>query len=132
MAGTDAVDLGHLRLLIAEDNEINRMIIKKQLATFNVDPVIVENGAIAYERWLREDFDAVILDLHMPIADGYETVKKIRAYSEVAKASTQVIAFTASVNEREQLVEAGFDDFLYKPANIKDLREKLEVISKKR
>ena len=76
MAGTDAVDLGHLRLLIAEDNEINRMIIKKQLATFNVDPVIVENGAIAYERWLREDFDAVILDLHMPIADGYETVKK--------------------------------------------------------
>jgi signal transduction histidine kinase/ActR/RegA family two-component response regulator len=127
----DTPDLGHLRVLIAEDNEINRMIIKKQLAIFNIQPVVVENGELAYERWLKEDFDAVILDLHMPVADGYETVRRIRAYNKVAKANIHVIAFTASVNERDQLLEAGFNDFLYKPANIKDLKEKLETISKK-
>lgn len=124
-----AKDLSHLRILIAEDNDINRMIIKKQLATFNITPVVVEDGAMAYETWLANHFDLVVLDLHMPISDGYETIKRIRAYDEVPKANTQVIAFTASVNEREKILEAGFNDVLYKPANMKDLREKLELLA---
>jgi signal transduction histidine kinase len=123
-----SANLSHLRILIAEDNEINRMIIKKQLATFNITPVIVEDGALAYEAWLANHFDMVVLDLHMPISDGYETIQRIRAYSEVPKADTHVIAFTASVNEREKILAAGFNDILYKPANIKDLKEKLELL----
>ncbi len=123
-----AVNLSHLRILVAEDNEINRMIIKKQLATFNIEPIIVEDGALAYNAWLAEHFDMVVLDLHMPISDGYETINRIRTYTEVPKANTHVIAFTASVNEREKIIAAGFNDILYKPANIKDLREKLELL----
>jgi signal transduction histidine kinase len=121
-------NLSHLKILIAEDNEINRMIIKKQLATLNIEPVLVEDGAAAYEAWLSNHFDAVVLDLHMPISDGYETVTRIRAYDEIPKANTHVIAFTASVNEADKILAAGFNDILYKPANIKDLREKLEVL----
>lgn len=120
------VDLSHLRILVAEDNEINRMIIKKQFATFNIEPVIVEDGALAYDNWVSGNFDMVVLDLHMPISDGYETIQRIRAYPDAEKANTHVIAFTASVNEREKILAAGFNDIMYKPANIKDLREKLE------
>jgi signal transduction histidine kinase/CheY-like chemotaxis protein len=122
------LDFSHLRILIAEDNEINRMIVKKQLATFNISPVIVEDGASAYETWLANHFDLVVLDLHMPISDGYETLQRMRAFNETPKANTHVIAFTASVNEREKIIAAGFNDVLYKPANIKDLREKLEML----
>lgn len=121
-------DLSHLRILVAEDNEINRMIIKKQFATFNIAPVIVEDGALAYDAWVAGSFDMVVLDLHMPISDGYETIQRIRAYSEVTKANTHVIAFTASVNEREKILAAGFNDIMYKPANIRDLKEKLELL----
>jgi signal transduction histidine kinase len=128
-AETAPRDLSHLRILIAEDNEINRMIIKKQLATLSVTPVMVEHGGLAYDAWVAGDFDLVILDLHMPICDGYEAIKRIRAYHEVPKANIHVIAFTASVNEREKILEAGFNDVLYKPANIKDLRQKLETLS---
>ncbi|MCD6064426.1 MAG: response regulator [Flavipsychrobacter sp.] len=127
-AAETSVNLSKLNILVAEDNEVNRVIIKKQLRTLNVTPVIVENGVLAYDAWLSGQFDAVLLDLHMPEADGYDTIKRIRN-SKSAKASTHAIAFTASINEKEQILEAGFDDFLYKPANIKHLREKLEELA---
>ncbi|WP_276131889.1 ATP-binding protein [Polluticoccus soli] len=126
---TEAVNLSKLNILVAEDNEVNRVIIRKQLSTLNVTPVIVENGVLAYNAWLSGQFDAILLDLHMPEADGYDTIKRIRAYSESAKANTHAIAFTASINEKEQILDAGFNDFLYKPANIKHLREKLEELA---
>jgi two-component system, sensor histidine kinase len=65
----------------------------------------------------------------MPGLDGYETTKKIRAYNHTQKRTVYLIAFTASVSGLQHLVESGFDDFLYKPVGMKDLREKLEKVA---
>jgi len=122
-------DFSQLKILIAEDNEINRLIMKKQLAKLNINPAIAENGKQAYEACLSGDYDAIFMDLHMPVSDGYETIKRIRALADPAKAAVYTIAFTASVTEQEKIFDAGFNDFLYKPVNLNDLTEKLEKIA---
>jgi two-component system, sensor histidine kinase len=122
-------DLSHLRILVAEDDEINRLVIRKQLDTLGITPLIVENGVLAYEAYQSWDFDVVLLDLHMPVAGGYDTIKRIRALSSPSKANVQVIAFTASVTEEQNIHSAGFNDFLYKPTNLEDLRNKLEKVA---
>jgi two-component system, sensor histidine kinase len=121
--------LDHLKLLVAEDNDINKMIIRKQLNNLNVFPVIVDNGEQAYAANLADTFDAIFVDLHMPMMNGYETAKKIRASADEKKAKVYLIAFTASVTEQQHIFETGFDDFLYKPVSMDDLREKLEKIA---
>ncbi len=120
---------GSLKILIAEDNELNRLIMKKQMATLNLAPTIVSNGQEAYEAHLSGDYDVIFMDLHMPVADGYLATKMIRAHADPVKAKARIVAFTATVNEQEQITEAGFDDFLYKPVNMTDLKDKLNKIA---
>ncbi|GAA4470350.1 hypothetical protein GCM10023093_31460 [Nemorincola caseinilytica] len=122
-------DMGHVKVLIAEDNNINRMIIKKQLQKLGIEPVIVENGKQAYEAFIASDFDAIFVDLHMPVMGGYEAVSKIRSDKDPVKARTYTVAFTASVTEQQRIVDAGFDDHLYKPVSLNDLRNKLEKVA---
>jgi CheY-like chemotaxis protein len=121
-------DLSHLRILIAEDNDVNRMILMKQMDKLKVKPVIVENGEDAYEAFVAGDFDLIFLDLHMPVSDGYQAIEQIRALP-APKGDVHIIAFTASVTEQQKIIDAGFDDYLYKPVNMSDLREKLEKIA---
>ncbi|MBS1688577.1 MAG: response regulator [Bacteroidetes bacterium] len=125
-------DFSKLKILVAEDNEVNRILVKKQMSRLNVEPVIVENGEQAYEACLSGYYDAVFMDLHMPILDGVEATKKIRALPDPVKAKTYILAFTASVTEQEKIKNCGFDDFLYKPINLNNLREKLENITANR
>ncbi len=127
-------DLSDLRILVAEDNDINRLIMKKQLDKLNIKPVIVEDGKRAYEACIAQSFDAVLLDLHMPGMGGYDAIRLIRAIPDPEKSGVVVIAFTASVTEQQRIFEAGFNDFLYKPVNMHELRDKLErmVLKKKK
>ncbi len=125
---THKPDVSHLKIMIAEDNEFNRLIIRKQLQLANLEALIVEDGRQAYDACLAGDFDAIFMDLNMPVMDGYETVKAIRALPDPEKANIYVIAFTASVTEQESILGSGFNDFLYKPINLNDLSDKLEKI----
>lgn len=121
--------LDHLKLLIAEDNDINKMIIRKQLNNLNIFPVIVDNGEEAYRANLSDTFDAIFIDLHMPVMNGYETAKHIRASADDRKSKVFLVAFTASVTEQQHILDTGFDDFLYKPVSSDELRKKLEKIA---
>jgi len=123
--------LEHLKLLIAEDNDINKMIIRKQLNNLNIFPVIVDNGEEAYKANLSDTYDAIFIDLHMPVMNGYETAKQIRASADNKKSNVFLVAFTASVTEQHHIIETGFDDFLYKPVSSDELRKKLEKIVSK-
>lgn len=96
-----------------------------------LQPAIVENGALAFDALMAHDYDAIFMDLHMPVSDGYQTTKQIRALADAAKASVHIVAFTASVTEEEKIFENGFDDFLYKPVNMNDLYDKLEKIAQR-
>lgn len=119
-------EIGHLRILVAEDDKVNRLIIKKQLARLNLDAEVVENGQLAYEACLARPFDVVLLDLHMPVMNGYETIQQVRTLAGSRAEIMHIIAFTAAVTEQEQIAAAGFDDFLYKPVQLTDLQEKLQ------
>ncbi|MCD6012412.1 MAG: response regulator [Flavipsychrobacter sp.] len=123
------VDISHLRVLIAEDNDVNRMILMKQMGKLNIKPVMVENGEDAYSALLSGSFDVILMDLHMPIMGGYDTTRQIRSMTDPGKANTYIIAFTASITEQQKIFESGFDDFLYKPVNMNDLRDKLEKVA---
>jgi len=103
--------------------------MKKQMDNLNISPVIVENGEQAYEAVSSGTYDAIFMDLHMPVSDGFETTRQIRALKDPVKANVHIIAFTASVTEQERIFAVGFDDFLYKPVNMSDLRDKLEKIA---
>lgn len=124
-------ELSHLKILVAEDNEVNRILVKKQMSKLSIEPVLVANGQQAFEACENNNFDAIFMDLHMPIMDGIEATQKIRALPDPVKANAYILAFTASVNEQEKIHEMGFNDFLYKPVNMSNLREKLEKIVKK-
>lgn len=127
-------DLEGLKVLIAEDNTINRMVIEKTLKKWNIIPVLVEDGLNALQRLESEDFDVILMDLHMPIMDGYEATANIRKLENATKANIPIIALTASVNEQvsQNVIAATMNDYLSKPFNPEDLFEKLKDISKKK
>ncbi|MGV9004888.1 response regulator [Flavobacterium sp.] len=128
------VDLEGLKVLIAEDNSINRMVIDKILKKWNIQPVIVEDGLNAVQRLEQEDFDVILMDLHMPIMDGYEATAKIRKLENATKSTIPIIALTASVNEHvcQNVVVATMNNYLSKPFNPDDLFEMLKDISDKK
>jgi signal transduction histidine kinase/CheY-like chemotaxis protein len=123
------INLSHLRILVAEDNDVNKLVLQKQLRNLDITPVIVHDGLQAYEAYVNGSYDAVLLDLDMPGWDGYETSKNIRLYAGEKKQDAYLIAFTASMLDQQHLSETNFDDFLYKPVSMKELKEKLVKVA---
>jgi CheY-like chemotaxis protein len=124
------VDLGTLRILLVEDNHTNILFIKKLFANWDIDPVVAENGEEAVRVLENQDFDVILMDIHMPVMDGYEATKHIREMKDKKKAGIHIIAVTASVshNARVSVKQAGLDDYVEKPFQIEELRRKLEKI----
>jgi CheY-like chemotaxis protein len=122
------VDMSHLKILVAEDIEINRMILKKQLSRLGLDAVIVEDGKQAYEAFLSGNYDILFIDLHMPVWGGYDAITHIRQLPDPIKANVPIVALTASITEDEKIMEAGFNSILYKPVQLNDVRTKLEEV----
>jgi signal transduction histidine kinase/ActR/RegA family two-component response regulator/HPt (histidine-containing phosphotransfer) domain-containing protein len=107
------------RILVVEDNAVNRKVARAVLQGFGLQVAEAENGAIALEMLRHQAYDLVLMDMHMPVLDGLETTRSIRA-SEGTRADSRrltVIAMTANVMREavESCREAGMDDFLPKP-----------------
>ncbi|MBI3223201.1 MAG: PAS domain S-box protein [Nitrosomonadales bacterium] len=120
--------LRHGRLiLVAEDNETNQQVIRRQLALFGIAADIADNGRIALERWQSGDYALLLTDLHMPEMDGYELTAAVRA-AEQGGRHTPIVALTANAYEAEaeRCRAAGMDDYLSKPAPLADLQAMLE------
>lgn len=123
-------DLSNLRVLVAEDNIINRLLLKKVFSRWNNEPIFVENGQLAIERAPSQTFDVILMDLHMPIKNGYEAARIIRNSPEYSDGKLQIIAFTASVSPDmyDKIVEAGMNDYVFKPFDAKELYQKMKKI----
>jgi len=117
------------RLLVAEDNDINRDIIVQLLSTLDVSAETAIDGIDALEQWHRSPPDIMLVDCQMPRMDGYELVRQIRQAESGSGRHTVVIAITANASlEDERLcLAAGMDDFLSKPLT----RQKLNDILRK-
>lgn len=111
------------RLLIAEDNEVNRMFLKHFLKRKSVDVVFAENGATAIEAARAQAFDLVVMDVEMPIVNGVEATQAIRRFERInQRRRTNIVAVTASAlaGDRDRFLAAGMDDYLAKPYKIED------------
>ena len=120
-------------IAIADDNHMFRYVLKKRIGDMDDFHIIIEsaNGKELIEK-LEKSYripHICILDIGMPVMDGYEAIKQIRKLADTAKANTYMIAFTASVTEQEKIEQHGFNNFLYKPININELYDKLEIIN---
>jgi len=122
-----------LSVLVAEDNEINALLMRSLLTRLGHHAVIATNGAEALESWLAAKsagtpYDLVLMDVQMPELDGVETAKRIREY-EAGEAGrrTPILALTANtlVEDRYACFEAGMDGFLIKPLDREKLAEAL-------
>lgn len=105
-----------VRILLVEDNSINRQVVRALLRPLNVEVIEAENGREALERLCEGVFDLVLMDLHMPVMDGLAATRAIRK-SEAAWARVPVVALTAaaSAEDRAASLDAGMNDFLSKP-----------------
>ncbi|KQZ31252.1 ATP-binding protein [Caulobacter sp. Root1472] len=118
----DGPDLGDLRILMAEDNAINQVVVRTMLEATGVVLTIVDDGQAALDALKVETFDAVLMDINMPVMDGITALAAIRA-GQGGDPAIPVIALTASAmsGDRERFLAMGFDDHLGKPVRPIDL-----------
>nr|WP_165191218.1 ATP-binding protein [Caulobacter soli] len=112
----DGPDLEALRILMAEDNAINQVVVRTMLEATGVVLTIVDDGQAALDALKVEVFDAVLMDINMPVMDGITALEAIRA-GVAGDPTIPVIALTASAmsGDRERFLAMGFDDHLGKP-----------------
>jgi two-component system sensor histidine kinase/response regulator len=119
-----------LRVLIAEDNAINQVLIVRLLEKMGHVPKTVENGLQALEALKRESFDLVLMDVQMPDMDGFSATRKIRDSERNTSSRVPIIALTAHAmkGDEEACLAAGMDSYLSKPVNSQKLEEALTLI----
>ncbi|MFH7320204.1 PAS domain S-box protein [Desulfurivibrio sp. D14AmB] len=105
------------RLLLAEDDAVNRQVAQELLADLGIHLTVVENGAQALARLNHEEFDGVLLDLQMPVMDGITTAGKIRAQARFKTLPLIAITANAMACDREKCRAAGINDHIDKPIN---------------
>ncbi len=113
------------RVLVVEDNAVNLKVavaMLTKLGCANLD--IAENGRQAVEAVLKQKYDLVLMDCQMPVLDGYEAARQIRA-AEGSERHTTIVALTAGclADQRRECLESGMDDFLCKPVRLEQLSE---------
>lgn len=116
-------------LLVVEDNEINRMVLSKQLELLGYEHSVTEHGLAGLAAWSSGEFDLVLTDCHMPQMDGFELTKAIRQHEQQEDMPPiPIIAITANAlkGEAEKCLAHGMDDYMAKPVELETLRNKLE------
>ena len=121
------------QILLVEDNELNREIAQEILREYGFLVDTAENGAVAVEKVSTAapgSYDLVLMDVQMPIMDGYTATRKIRALDDPARAKLPIIAMTANAfdEDRRNALESGMNGFLSKPIVIGDLVQELHKI----
>ncbi len=120
---------GNARVLVAEDNRINRMLITTYLEKFGLQFTTAENGTEAVEAASRNFFDLILMDIHMPQMDGIEATRAIRKLAP-PHGEVPIIALTANAmrGDKEKYMAAGMDEYVSKPINAADLYGKINAL----
>lgn len=120
----------HLKILFAEDNPVNQQITLHMLRKLGYEPVMVENGLEAINACHKNQFDIILMDIHMPRMDGLEATRRLRQSALMPQ--PYIIAFTANAFEAEleKCIAAGMNDCLTKPVRINALAKALNKAAK--
>ncbi len=123
-----------LKILVVEDNHFNQLVIveilEKHIAKVEIE--IAENGKIALEKLGEQLFDIIIMDVKMPVLDGYETTKIIRSSDNNNLKKTPILAVTANAlpEQLQKCTEVGMNDFVTKPIDEIELLKKIQTLTK--
>lgn len=105
------------RILVGEDSSIIINLTKSVLAFENYEMTAARNGKQVLEKFEKEDFDLILMDISMPVLDGIACTKEIRKMTDEKKAKVPIIAISGNIHNmtHDEFRKAGFDDFLQKP-----------------
>jgi signal transduction histidine kinase/CheY-like chemotaxis protein len=131
---TEKIDFSGKRVLVVEDNEFNREITSEILGEAGFETETAEDGSIAVGKLLDKGagyYDLVLMDIQMPIMDGYTATKIIRAFGDKELANIPIIAVSANAFEedRNRSLKAGMDEHIAKPIDVKQLMDTMVKIT---
>lgn len=117
-----------LRILLAEDNEVNQKFAVRALTKRGHEVTVVNDGAQAVDAWESDSFDVVLMDVQMPEVDGYEATRRIRQREKGKGIRTPIMAMTAHAmkGDRERCIEAGMDGYTTKPINAANIMTEID------
>ncbi|MBF0274136.1 MAG: response regulator [Nitrospinae bacterium] len=117
-----------LNILLVEDNMVNQAIAKKTLALKGHKTTVAENGKIAVDKFIEGGFDLILMDINMPVMDGYEATKTIRKKEKGTKSNIPIIAMTAMAfgEDKQKCLDVGMNGYLSKPIRRDELFKALE------
>jgi two-component system, sensor histidine kinase len=119
-----------MRVLAAEDNAVNQLVLRTLLAQVGVEPTIVDNGRAALDAWTREPWDLILMDVQMPVMDGPTAARAIRsAEAAQGRARTPIVALTANAMSHQvsEYRAAGMDGHVAKPIKAAELYAALQA-----
>lgn len=125
-------DFGQLKVLVAEDNKVNQLVVKAILKKLGITPVIADDGlaAVVAVKEAEEPFDLILMDCEMPVLDGYEASKQIKSLGQAAEKTT-IVALSAHVMEehKQRALAMGMSGYLTKPIEREALINLMESIA---
>ncbi|EAQ55800.1 MULTISPECIES: response regulator [Vibrio] len=113
------------KVLVVEDSRVNQQVAKMMLKKLGFEVDIADNGEIGVEKFQANEYEMIFMDCQMPVLDGFEATKQIRALEEGTSKHIPIVALTANVVQRDKHLcfDVGMDEFLPKPVNQGKLRE---------
>jgi two-component system sensor histidine kinase/response regulator len=122
------------KILLVEDNLVNQEVALSMLESRGHDVSIANNGSEAIAAITKETFDIILMDVQMPVMNGYEATSKIREMEKQTGGHIHIIGLTANAmtGDREKCLNAGMDDYISKPVHMKDLMDAIQKTNDKK
>ncbi len=116
------------RILLVEDNEMNRDMLSRRLARRGFEVLIAENGQSGVDLTVSERPDLVLMDMSLPVMDGWEATRRLKADPDTSAIPIIALTAHAMASDREMALEAGCDDYDSKPVDLSRLVRKIEQL----
>jgi CheY-like chemotaxis protein len=116
------------KILLIEDNEMNRDMLSRRLARGGYEVAIAEDGARGLAMAVSDRPDLILMDMSLPVIDGWEATRRIKATPELRKIPIIALTAHAMATDREKALEAGCDDYDSKPVELQRLLGKIETL----
>ena len=131
--GIDVSDIAPLKILVADDNNINQKVLVGILSKYSHSVTTVDNGQQAVDTVMAENFDVILMDMEMPVMGGVEATEKIRSIDNKEKSRIPIIAMTANVMKEdiERCKQAGMNEYVSKPIDPETLRSLIARVAHK-
>ena len=118
-----------MKILIVEDNEMNRDMLSRRLLKKGFEIIIAVDGAEGVEKTINEKPDLVLMDMSLPVMDGWEATKNLKANNETAKIPIIALTAHAMAQDKEKALAAGCDDYDTKPIDLNRLLSKISSLT---